>query len=275
MKYIIFYIAIFAFPNLFSQTIQKNLIEIDTIVGTEINDIERRKYVLFEFVDSLKYNYAQVFSLKDSTYQLEVNYTDGRIFDTILSKSVIDNNKENIIYLTAYYRTLEKQKNDKKNTDSNLNVKLYETIVINGKLAVVNHKTHKKIIIKEKKYYHFKIRPKESQLTIEYNPLESKEKDRFYKYAKVKYVLLSDSTICLNVTDFNFKETIYVQLKDIQAIKQNTFESALKKSMGLPNIYLINPLMIIYTPPILIFNLIFKMKQFDLTSNSRFLTMEN
>ena len=275
MKHIFSVVIIILFTNLYSQDFNKTIIELDTIVGTQITDVERKRYVLFEFVDSLSYDFSEVYILSDSTYRIEVNYTDGRIFDTVLSKSVIDHNKENILYMSAYYNAIEKQKDAEELTDSSLNKSLFETVIINGKLAVVNNKTPKKMIIKEGKYYHFKIKPKESKLSIEYNPLGSKEKDRFFKYAKVKHILLSDSTICLKVKHFNFGESTYIKVSDIQAIKQNTFESAFLKSIGLPSGYgFHNPLAIFYAPPILIFNLIFKMKHFNLNTDSKFITIE-
>jgi len=96
-----------------TKEINKTLIELDTIVGTDINNAERIKYGLFEFIDSSNYKLAQIFSLRDSMYLLKVIYTDKSSFDTVLSKSIIDYNRENIFYIEAYYKNLKKQKEEK------------------------------------------------------------------------------------------------------------------------------------------------------------------
>lgn len=279
MKHILSLI-IFGFTSaLFAQQEHKALIALDPLVGTEINQEEKRKFVLFGFVDSLNYDFSQLFSLSDSTYLLEVHYTNGRRLDSTLSQSVIDYNKENIFYMEGYYKALEKQK-EQDVLDTNDSVLVlsepaidpaYFPMVNKGALYVVKTESHKKIKIKKGKYYHFKIVKDPSKLNIEYNPRGSKEKHRNYQYAKVKYIIISDSTLCLRKRDA--KLDTYVKFNEIIGLKQNTFESSFVKALGAPSGhgFFYNPFILLYTPPILAFNLIFKMKNFDLGTNSKFL----
>lgn len=271
MRYLYLILITLLFENLYAQDLGKKLIELDALVGTKIDLTEKKKYVIFEFVDTLNYKFSEVYTLRDSSYLLKVFYANGTVVDTILSNVVIENYKENISYMASYYNALNKQRNTAKIVEPNL-IKI-NTIVYN-ELQTVNYNKHKRIKIKKGKYYHFKINPKNLKTNFSYNPLDIDEKFRYYKYAKVKYINLQDSIIGIKVKDVNFNETFYVKITDIQAIKQNTFESALKKSMGFPNFFLINPFIIVYTPPILLYNLIFKMKRFDFSNDSDFSFIE-
>lgn len=278
MKTTLLIISIFISINLFSQEFKGNLIELDSSIGKIISINEIKHYQLFRFIDSTNYEYSNLYLLNDSTFRLEVHFINSLVHDTILNKSAIMQAKENIMYMNKYNKPIERKNelitlfppkiNGTKDI-SNPN-KLSNNIIINAELYVQSKSSNKKMKLKEGKFYYFKRKNNDK-----FNYLEIKEKYRGYTYAKINKILfntqLNETTIIIKRYQGTFHELIEVKLDNILNIKQNTFDSALVKSMGMPKGYgFWNPLSIFYTPPLLLYKLLFNMKRFDLTDNSYF-----
>lgn len=272
MKIILSVIIVVLTTTVYSQQLQRELIVLDPLIGDSISLKEKKDYYLFEFIDTLNYNYSQVYKISDTTYLLELSLQDSTFFDTTLTQSLIDLNRENIHYMKGYFEAIKQQQVDHKNEVDSLiltNTALYNPYVINGKLIVKNTKNGLKLPMKVGKYYHFKLKKKyDDAQTISLTGIE--EKHLGFVYARIEKVLLVDSTIILRRDNLTLNENIIVSFDDIEFIKQNTFETAWFKSMCTPagNVF-IYPL-VPFSAPICAFNLIFNKKKFDLTDNSEF-----
>ncbi|MDA3894172.1 MAG: hypothetical protein PF517_21135 [Salinivirgaceae bacterium] len=264
---------------IYSQEYQKELIALDTIVGKTISSIERRDYHLFEFIDTLNYNYSQVFQINDSTFQLHISYLDSTVFDTIINQMIINDNKKNIFLLNAYYETLRNKKEDKIIKKEDIiednavkAVNLYDPpIIYNANLYVVNAKHTKKLRIKKNQNFLFKIQNK-SKNSININTMWYDEKYLGYIYARVKHININDSVILLSKKESGINEEFFVSFDEIIAIKQNTPRTIILKSIGVvKGVVIINPLMPIYFWPICLYNCVFKTKKFDMMDGDEFI----
>lgn len=249
----------------YSQEYQKELIALDTIVGKNINSIERRDYYLFAFIDTLNYNYSQVFQLNDSTFQLNVYYLDSTVFDTIVNQLVINENKQNINLMRGYYAEISNEKEDVLNENIVKVVDLFEPpIIYNAKLYVENAKHNKKFRIKKNKYFHFKTK-KKAKNSLDINTMGYDEKYRGFIYARVEDINFNDNLILLSRKGLGIEEEFFVSFDEIVAIKQNTIRTVFLKSLGrIRGIVIINPLTPIYFLPACLYNFVFKMRKCEM-----------
>ena len=263
MKHIYTIIIVALTFNSYSQEPNGQLIVLDTIIGERISLNELKKYYIFEFIDTTNYDHSQVYRLNDSTYLLKIHYSNKNINETELSKSEVENARENIYYMKGYYSALNKQnKSIPLNTYS-----LKDIIAQNYPFILYAHlyvkKTKKtKMEIMEGKQYYFKFKDKfESRIPENY--IGSNEKYAGFIQAEVQEIMFNDSSLLLKK---NNSELVVVKFNEIAIIKINTGFSVFLKSKA--------PGKRILTIPLLIYNLIFNMKKFDLANDSKFIVVK-
>ena len=93
----------------YAQTNNK-LVVLDSIVGETIDKAEKEKYYLFEFKGISEFSSAQFFTNNDSTFLLKIQFVNGNIKDTIITKNLFFEYKDNIRKLEEYFKEVEAKK---------------------------------------------------------------------------------------------------------------------------------------------------------------------
>ncbi len=94
-----------------------NVFILDSVLGETIDSTEREKYYILSFYATETFKKATIYTYNDSLFLVKVLMKDSSINDTIVSIDLINDFKDNVKKLEAYY-TIKNEEVDKQKSES-------------------------------------------------------------------------------------------------------------------------------------------------------------
>ena len=109
---LIFFLLIIVTLNYYKSIGQDKtrLFIIDTLIGETIDSTEREKYYILSFYSNETFKEATIYTFNDSLFRVVVLMKDSSITDTVFSIDLINEFKDNVKKLGAYYKIREDEK---------------------------------------------------------------------------------------------------------------------------------------------------------------------